>query len=208
MLQGAMLVWFILTGFSLVFVIWDSLANGVTSRVQRLAWILVTAYASAIGLFFYLIACRRPFPDGHEAFTKSTRIQGIDSEMHCLAGDATGIVIAASIVPVFGLRLGWDVVIECVAGFACGLFVIQALTMRGMYGGDYWMAVHKTFFAKTLSMNFVMAGMIPVMVLLAAARPDLMHPLWFRLGLAAIAGGILAVRSTGGWSAAGSSAVA
>jgi hypothetical protein len=196
MLQGAMLVWFILTGLSLAFVIWDSLTNGVTSWVQRLAWILVTAYTGPVGLFFYLIACRRPFPGGHDAFTKPTWIQGLNSEMHCLAGDATGIVIAASIVPVFGLSMGWDVVIEYVAGFACGLFIFQALMMRGMYGGDYWLSVRKTFFSETLSMNFVMAGMIPVMVLLAAAWPESMHPLrasfWFRMGLAAIAGGILA----------------
>jgi hypothetical protein len=44
MLQGAMLVWFILTGASVAFVVWDSLFNGVTSWVQRLAWILVTVY--------------------------------------------------------------------------------------------------------------------------------------------------------------------
>ena len=34
MLDGAILVWFILTGASLAFVVWDSFTNGVTSWVQ------------------------------------------------------------------------------------------------------------------------------------------------------------------------------
>jgi hypothetical protein len=37
MLDGAMLVWFLLTALAVAFVIRDSVANGVTSWVQRLA---------------------------------------------------------------------------------------------------------------------------------------------------------------------------
>lgn len=196
MLDGAMLVWFALTGLSVAFVVLDSLANGVTSWVQRAAWVLVTVYAGPVGAFCYLLACRRPFPGGHDAFTKATWKQGLNSEMHCLAGDATGILVAASIVPAFGLANGWDALLEYGAGFVCGLFVFQALMMKGMYEGDYWKAVRKTFFAETVSMNFVMAGMIPIMVLLAVAWQGSDDPLrpafWFRMSLASIVGGVLA----------------
>jgi hypothetical protein len=196
MLEGAMLVWFVLTAFSLAFVVWDSWTNGVTSWVQRLAWILVTFYTGPVGAFFYLLACRRPFAGGHDAYTRATWKQGVNSEMHCLAGDATGIVIAAAIVPVLGLSNGWDALLEYLAGFACGLFVFQALMMRGMFDGNYWMAVRKTFFAETVSMNLVMAGMIPVMVILAEVWEGSEDPLrpafWFRMSLASIAGGVLA----------------
>jgi len=196
MLQGAMLVWFFLTGGSVVFVVWDSVTNGVTSWVQRTAWILVTLYTGPVGLFMYLLACRRPFPGGHDRFTAATWKQGLNSEMHCLAGDATGIIVAASIVPVFGLANGWDLVIEYSAGFVSGLFIFQALMMAGMYGGDYFKAVRKTFFAETVSMNFVMTGMIPTMVILASLWEDSMNPLeptfWFRMSLASVVGGIIA----------------
>lgn len=196
MLEGAVLVWSVLTLASSAFVIWDSVVNGVTSWVQRAAWILVTVYTGPVGLFFYLIACRRPFPGGHDPFTRAQWKQAINSEMHCLAGDATGIIIAAAIVPSLGLANGWDVTIEYFAGFAFGLFVFQALMMRGMYGGDYVMAVRKTFFAETVSMNMVMTGMIPTMVILADAWPDSEDPLsplfWFRMGIATIVGGVIA----------------
>jgi len=43
MLDGVLLLWFILTGLSLVFVIWDSITNTPVSWVQKLAWVLVTA---------------------------------------------------------------------------------------------------------------------------------------------------------------------
>ncbi|MEP1571351.1 DUF4396 domain-containing protein [Roseibium album] len=192
MLQGAMIVWFLLTAASLVFVIWDSVFNGVTSWVQRLAWILVVAYTGPVGCFLYLMTCRRPFPGGHDEFTKKTWKQSVNSEMHCLAGDATGIVIAAMIVPVFHLTNGWDSVVEYIAGLICGLFIFQALMMRGMYDGDYWKAVRKTFFAETVSMNCVMAGMLPTMIVLASVWPSSTEPsgpeFWFRMSIASIVG--------------------
>jgi hypothetical protein len=196
MLQGAMLIWFILTLLSVVFVLWDSVTNGVTSWVQRTGWILVTIYTGPFGAFMYLMACRRPFPGGHDRFTESTWKQGVNSEVHCLAGDATGIIIASAIVPAFALANGWDILIEYLAGFVTGLFIFQALMMLGMYSGDYIKAVRKTFFAETVSMNMVMLGMIPVMVILEALWPDSTSParpeFWFRMSLASVVGGIIA----------------
>ncbi len=196
MLQGAMIVWFALAIPSVACVIWDSFTNGVTSWVQRLAWILVTIYAGPVGAFLYVLACRRPFPGGHDRYTAALWKQGANSEIHCLAGDATGIMFAAAIVPAFGLANGWDATIEYLSGFAMGLFVFQALMMRNMYEGDYWKAVRKTFFAETVSMNLVMAGMIPAMVILAAFWEGSENPLqpafWFRMSLATIIGGVLA----------------
>jgi hypothetical protein len=88
MLDGAMIVWFVLTGASVLFVVWDPIFNGVTSWVQRIAWILVTIYTGPVGAFFYLLTCRRPFPGSHDRYTQATWKQGMNSEVHCLAGDA------------------------------------------------------------------------------------------------------------------------
>jgi hypothetical protein len=132
---------------------------------------LLGFYTGVVGLILYLLACCRPFPGGHDAYTRVSWKQGVNSEIHCLAGDATGIVIAASIVPALGLANGWDVTIEYLAGFVSGLFIFQALMMVDMYQGNYLQAVRKTIFAEAVSMNMVMAGMIPTMVVLAAAWP-------------------------------------
>lgn len=196
MLDGAMLVWFVLAAASVIFVVWDSIANAPTSWVQRAAWILVVVYTGVVGLVLYLLTCRRPYPGAHDAFTRDTWKQSVNSEMHCVAGGATGIVIAAAVVPALGLPNGWDATIEYVAGFICGLFIFQALMMLGMYQGDYLKAVRKTFFAETVSMNMVMAGMIPTMVVLTTVWPESEDPtgaaFWFRMGLATIVGGVMA----------------
>ena len=107
MLEGAMLIWFVLTGVSLLLLVIDLVGNSPVSWVQKLAWFLVVCYTGPIGLIAYLYACRRPFKGGHDAATKAWWKQGINSEVHCLAGDATGIIIAASIVPAFVITNGW-----------------------------------------------------------------------------------------------------
>lgn len=196
MLDGVLLLWFILTGLSLTFVLWDSLTNTPVSWVQKLAWILVTAYTGPVGLFFYLLACRNPGPELHGRFTESHWKQAINSEMHCLAGDATGIILAAFVVSYFGLPNGIDLILEYLSAFVVGLFVFQALMMKSMYDNDYGKAVRKTFFAETVSMNMVMVGMIPTMVVLMhhlEYGDDPLDPLfWFIMGLATIVGGVTA----------------
>ncbi len=194
MLDGVMLLWFILTGLSLLFVLWDGITNTPVSWVQKLAWILVTAYTGPIGLFFFLLACRNPGPRLHGVFTLPHWKQAMNSEMHCLAGDATGIILAAFVVFYFGLPNGIDLIFEYLSAFVVGLLIFQAMMMKSMYG-DYGTAVKKTFFAETVSMNMVMVGMIPAMVILRhhLGGDDPMQPLfWFVMGMAAIFGGITA----------------
>ena len=161
MLEGILALWFTLTGLSVLFVTWDAATNTPVSWVQKLAWILVTFYTGPVGLFMYLMACRNPGKDMHTAFTAAHWKQSVNSEMHCLAGDATGIIIAAVVVYHFKLANGIDLIIEYVTAFVFGLLIFQALMMRSMFDGDYAKAIRKTFFAETVSMNCVMIGMIP-----------------------------------------------
>ncbi len=196
MLDGVLLLWYILVAGSLTFVIWDSITNTPVSWVQKLAWILVVFYTGPVGLFMYFLTCRNPGPGLHDQFTAAHWKQAFNSEMHCLAGDATGIVLAAIAVSFFALANGDDIVIEYVSAFLFGWLIFQALMMKSMYTDNYALAVRKTFFAETVSMNMVMVGMIPAMVLLKHALPlgrDPLHPhFWFIMGMATLAGGLTA----------------
>jgi hypothetical protein len=73
--------------------------------------------------------------------------------MHCLAGDATGIILAAFVVSYFGLPNGIDLIFEYLSAFVVGLLIFQALMMRSMYDNDYGKAIRRTFFAETVSMK-------------------------------------------------------
>ena len=196
MIAGALIIWYLLTAGSLVFLIWDFITNTPSGRVMKLAWILVVLYTGTIGLFIYLLSCRQPLPDTHDAFIAPHWKQATGSLLHCVAGDATGIIFSAAVVYHFGLPNGIDLTIEYISAFIVGLFVFQALFMIAMYKGNYWMAVRKTFFAETISMNMVMVGMIPTMVILMHVLPEADNPyhaeFWGVMSLATMAGMITA----------------
>lgn len=189
-------IWFFTLFCSLAYVIWHNLARNPVSWVQKLAWILVTAYTGVVGLAAYWVSCRAKKGVSHQESTAPDWKQGINSEMHCLAGDATGIIFSAAVVYHFGFPNGIDLIIEYLSAFIVGLFIFQALMMVGMYQGNYLKAVKKTFFVETVSMNMVMLGMIPVMVILMNALPEGDNPwkptFWLIMGMATIAGGITA----------------
>ena len=195
-IEGMLTIWYLLTAGALVFLIWDLLTNTPAGWVMKLAWVLVVLYTGPIGLFIYILSCRQPMPGTHDAFIAPHWKQATGSLLHCVAGDATGIIISAVIVYHFGLPNGIDLIIEYLSAFIVGLFVFQALFMQAMYSGDYWLAVRKTLFAETISMNMVMVGMIPTMVILMHLLPGADNPhhavFWGVMSLATMAGMITA----------------
>lgn len=121
-----------------------------------------------------------------------------------MAGDATGIIAAAVIVSTLGLPMWLDLIIEYIAGFAFGLFIFQALFMKNMMGGTYWQNVRRSFLPEFISMNFMMAGMAPVMSLLMMGRDmRAMVPteliFWAVMSVGVAAGFALAYPPTCGW---------
>jgi hypothetical protein len=112
----------------------------------------------------YVLSDKEPRPGEHEMFIRPLWKQGIGSTVHCVAGDATGIILAAAITALLGLPMWIDLIIEYLAGFAFGLFIFQALFMKDMLGASYGEALRRSFMPEWLSMNMMMAGMIVVMV--------------------------------------------
>nr|WP_250810514.1 DUF4396 domain-containing protein [Neorhizobium tomejilense] len=169
-------VWFILAGLSTLYVAWDQFRNNTEPAVMKWGFILVTLYLGPIGLLLYILADKEPVPGTHEEFIKPLWKQGIGSTIHCVAGDATGIIIAAAITALLGLPMWIDIIIEYIAGFTLGLFIFQALFMKNMMGGTYWQNVRHSFMPEFISMNAMMAGMAPVMAILMMGRD--MRAMW------------------------------
>ena len=195
-IEAALWAWFGLTALSVVYVGFDLFRRTPEMRVMKWGWLLVTLYAGPVALIIYWFSCREPAPGTHEKFVAPLWKQSVGSTIHCLAGDATGIIVAAAITSLLGLPMFVDSIIEYVAGFAFGLLVFQALFMKEMLGGSYWQAVKGTWLAEWLSMNAVMAGMIPVMVILMSRDMQAMEPsgprFWAVMSLATLVGAALA----------------
>jgi manganese oxidase len=163
-------VWFGLALASAVYVGIDQYRNNPEPAVMKWGFILVTLYMGPLGLLLYVLADKEPRPGEHSEFIKPLWKQGAGSTIHCVAGDATGIIVAAVVTAALGLPMWIDLIVEYAAGFAFGLFIFQSLFMKSMMGGTYWENVRKSFMPEFISMNFMMAGMAPIMSMLMMGR--------------------------------------
>jgi hypothetical protein len=81
----------------------DRYRNNPEPVIMKWGFILITLYMGPIGLLLYVLADKEPRPGEHEAFTKPLWKREIGSTIHCIAGDATGIILAAAITATLGL---------------------------------------------------------------------------------------------------------
>src|SRR3989449_8186290 len=165
-----LVAWFLLAAASTAYVAWDQFRNNPEPAVMKWGFILVTLYMGPIGLLLYVLADKEPKPGTHEQFTSPVWKQGVGSTIHCVAGDATGIILAAVITVTLGLPMRIDLIVEYLAGFAFGHFIFQSLFMKQIMGGSYWDNVRSTFLPEFISMNAMMAGMAPTMSFLMMGR--------------------------------------
>jgi hypothetical protein len=195
MLDGVMLLWFLLAAASLLFVAID-IRSTPESPVMKWGFALLTAYTGVIGAFLYVLGCREPLPGTHEQYTAAQWRQTLGSTMHCVAGDGVGILAGAVLSRVLGISGIAEMVLEYVLGFAFGWTIFQALFMRDMAGGSYLGALKGTFMAELLSMNLLMAGMMPTMMILRMYVPGADNPVtpnfWFVMSMALLVGFIIA----------------
>jgi len=136
-MDAVLLAWFVVTALSGIYVAWDAFTNNPEMTVMKWGWILVTLYLGPASLFLYIMSCKEPAPGTHEEFINPLWKQALGSTIHCVAGDATGIIVAATITAVLGLPMWIDLIVEYVGGFAFGLLIFQSLFMRDMMGGSY-----------------------------------------------------------------------
>jgi hypothetical protein len=196
MIDIALAIWFTLTGLSVAYVAWDAFTHNPELTVMKYGWVLVTLYTGPIGAALYVLSCQEPGPYQHEVFIEPLWKQALGSTIHCLAGDATGIIIAAAVTAMLALPMPIDLLCEYLLGFGIGLFVFQALFMRHMLGGSYAKALQRSLMPEWLSMNTVMAGMVPVMVTLMGHGMRAMGVtslrFWGVMSLATLAGAVIA----------------
>lgn len=198
----AIAVWFATVAASVAYVAWDALTHNPEFGVMKWGWILVTLYTGVFGACFYVLSSKEPRPGTHEAFVRPMWKQALGSTIHCAAGDATGVIVAAALTGLLGYPMWVDMVVEYAFGFGFGLFVFQALFMRSMMGGTYLDNVKGTFVSELLSMNAMMGGMFLAMgigmtVDMRAMYPENPH-FWFVMSLATLAG-ILVAYPTNWW---------
>jgi Domain of unknown function (DUF4396) len=195
MLDGVILLWFVLAALAVAFVAID-IRNTPESPVLKWGFVLLTAYTGVVGAFLYVLGCREPLPGTHEQYTALRWRQTLGSTMHCVAGDGVGILVGAVLSSLLGLTGLADVALEYVLGFGFGWTIFQALFMRDAMGGSYPVALRRTFIPELLSMNLLMTGMVPTTAALGR-HVDLAHDpaharFWFVMSMGLLVGFIVA----------------
>lgn len=196
MLDGAMLMWWILTVPSFLFVLIDIFRTTPEATVMKWAFVILTAFTGPVGAFFYVLGCREPIKGTHEQYVAVRWRQVLGSTMHCAAGDGIGIIAGAAIGAALTLTFWPDFGLEYVLGFSFGWGYFQAFAMKDMAGGDYAKSLKMTFLPEFLSMNCLMSGMLLVSKFWMPrveggsdpARPEF----WFIMSMALLAGFITA----------------
>jgi Domain of unknown function (DUF4396) len=195
MLDGVILLWFILTGLAVVFMVFDQ-PTTPASPVLKWGFLLISIFTGPIGVFLYVLGCREPLSGLHEKYVQVPWRQVLGSTIHCVAGDGVGILAGAMIGEVLYLPTAGHIVLEYALGFVFGWSIFQAVFMRDMAGGSYGRALSRTFFPELLSMNWLMAGMIPVATIAKAHVPrghSVESPaFWFIMSMALLSGLVLA----------------
>ncbi|HFA60263.1 MAG TPA: DUF4396 domain-containing protein [Rhodospirillales bacterium] len=191
MLEGVMLLWFLLTAASVAFVAVD-VGRTPESPVLKWGFLLLTFYTGPIGAFLYVLGCREPLPGLHERYVAVRWRQVLGSTMHCVAGDGVGILVGAALGGLLALSPGLDIALEYLLGFGFGWSIFQALFMRDSLGGSYPRALAATFLPELVSMNALMAGMLPVMAFgmrtVEGAETPLGPAFWFVMSMALLVG--------------------
>ncbi|MEV7512482.1 DUF4396 domain-containing protein [Streptomyces sp. NPDC091201] len=190
--EAVMYAWFALALLSTGYVARDAFTRNPELTVMKWGWVLVTLYIGPVGAALYVLSCKEPRPGTHERFVAPLWKQALGSTIHCVAGDATGIMVAAVAASLLGLPPWADALLEYAVGFGFGLLVFQALFMRDMLGGSYVRAVRSTVYAEWLSMNCVMGAMVAVNVIVRSQVPGARDVgdvrFWATFSLAVLAG--------------------
>lgn len=157
------IVWAILSFASVIWLLFDLRRQPEIMNMMKLAWVLVTLYLGIIGLWIYVRSCREPSPGTHDEFVAPMWKQATGSVIHCVAGDALGIVAAAVVTSRLNTPMYVDMGIEYVVGFLVGWLLFQTIPMMNMNHTSFRDAVRTGFWAELLSLTFMVVGMFPAM---------------------------------------------
>lgn len=158
--------WLIASGLCAIWLLVDLRRQPAIMGMMKVAWVLITLYLGPIGVWLYITSCREPAPGTHDEFVAPMWKQATGSVMHCVAGDALGIVAAAVVTSRLGLGMTQDMGIEYIAGFLVGWLLFQTIPMARMNRTSFREEVKAGFWAELLSLTGMVAGMFPTMAFL------------------------------------------
>ncbi|NIS81086.1 MAG: DUF4396 domain-containing protein [Anaerolineales bacterium] len=137
--------------------------------VIKVAWVLVILYLGIIGLILYNLSCRAPTKISHDEYVSPMWKRALGSTIHCVSGDALGIVMVAVIIYNAHLPMLAEFAIEYAFAFLFGWLIFQVPPIMVFMGKSFREALLDGLRAEFVSLTAMVAGMFPTMYLLMKA---------------------------------------
>ncbi len=134
--------------------------------VIKIAWVLVILYLGVIGLLLYHFSCRVPVSIDHDKFVAPMWKRAMGSTIHCVSGDALGIVMVAVIIYNAHLPMIAEFAIEYAFAFLFGWLIFQVTPIMVFMGKSFREALLSGIRAEFVSLTAMVTGMFPTMYLL------------------------------------------
>lgn len=169
-MNSLLLLWF---GSAIVAAIWaayDLLTNQPRIMpVIKVAWVLIILYLGIAGLILYILSCRAPASVDHSTYVAPMWKRALGSTIHCVSGDALGIVAVAVIVNRAHLPIATEFALEYAFAFLFGWLIFQVAPIRVFMGKSLREALVSGARAEFVSLTAMVAAMFPTMYLLMGA---------------------------------------
>ena len=123
-----LVIWFVSAFFAALWATYDLITNQPKIMpVIKVAWVLIILYLGVIGLALYILSCRPKPGQDHDEFVAPMWKRALGSTIHCVSGDALGIVIVAVIVSNTTLSMAVEFAMEYVFAFLFGWLLFQEI---------------------------------------------------------------------------------
>lgn len=183
--------WPVLGGLSLLGLVGDLARHRLSPLTVWLSWVWIVLIFGPVGLAVYWLAYRE------DKDAKANRRLALGATLHCTSGNAAGfcLLFAAIIL----LRPQGDLLLlALVLPLFVGWMVFRAPIFAHQTGSGYLFALRRTLLTEVITTILVLAGMLPLIILLQIrwfplANFDLNNPLlWIMISLAAMVGALVA----------------
>jgi len=200
-------IWFVSAFLAALWAAYDMIKNQpAIMPVIKIAWVLIILYLGVIGLALYIFSCRvRPDQD-HDAFVAPMWKRALGSTIHCVSGDALGMVIVAVIVSTTHLPMAVEFAIEYVFAFLFGWLLFQVTPIMVLMGKTFREALSSGARAEFVSLTVMVMGMFPTMYALMKAAggsgehmPSPLGPVFWGIMSASIAVGFIVSYPANWW---------
>jgi CubicO group peptidase (beta-lactamase class C family) len=183
--------WPVLTGLSLLGLLWNLARSGAPPLGVWLSWTWIVLVFGPLGLAAYLVSHR-----GAEGPRANWR-RALSATFSCASGNAAGFYLLFTLIVLFQPQ-GDLLLLTLVFPLLVSWLIFQAPIFAHRTGGGYLVALRGTLLTAVITTILVLAGMLPVIILLQLrwfplGNFDVMNPLlWLMVSLAAMAGALVA----------------